>query len=229
MLFGSYARGDVSEQSDVDVLALSQSPRRPRRAGRVNLSYYDRPTLSGMAEHGSLFVLHLRIDGLILRDPDNLLRDCLQRYRQPSNYNGLRNHLRSVANFLDVGAEAYLTRWQAYNELALFLLRTTLYAEFAEAGKPMFSLSAIERVISRDDLSLALTIKNGTGASWRPFVAAKKLIEEKLGSTVRNEHGSIEALMTNVGYADPAVIGFGLKLLGREDPTLGYHFWTPSA
>ena len=40
MLYGSVARGDDREGSDVDVLALTRRPVPPRHAGRISVTSY---------------------------------------------------------------------------------------------------------------------------------------------------------------------------------------------
>ena len=143
MLFGSFARGDESLTSDIDILELSERRRRPYRSGRINVSVYDGPTLTRMAQRGSLFVLHLRLEGKLLRDKSGILTSCLQNYRRPATYEPFRSALRQLANLLDVNEEQYRKNWRPYNELALYIIRSEVYAQLEEAGQPMFSLRAI--------------------------------------------------------------------------------------
>jgi hypothetical protein len=222
MLFGSVARGDASPLSDIDVLQLSDRRTRPYKVGRTNVSVYDEATLLGMAHRGSLFVLHLRDEGQILRDSDGRLRKCLEAYQPQSDYEPYRRALRETANLLDVPKEEYKRRWKAYNEVAMFLLRSTLYAHFAEAGNPVFSLAVVQQRLERPDVADAFTLKSAPGPCYREFVVAGHLLSEFLRATIRNPFGTVEALVTNTGMENPLMLAFGLRLLGRKDFELSY-------
>jgi len=226
MVFGSFARGDASQDSDIDVLALARRRSRPARTGRVNVSVYDENTLVAMGEHGALFVLHLRSEGHILRDPGGKLSQCLDSYRAPSSYEALRATLRGVANLLDASESEYSQRWGAYNELAVFLVRSLLYAHFAEVGHPVFSLRVIKERMRRPDLDVALSLKTGRTPGFVEFGVARGLVEEFLGSAARNPFGTAEALITNSAAENPSILAFGLRLLGRQEAGLGYDLWT---
>lgn len=77
-LYGSSARGDVDELSDVDVLwiapkpsALKHSDLLQRQAGlgeRAAVSYYDWHQIGEMASYGCLFLHHLRLEGQPLHE-----------------------------------------------------------------------------------------------------------------------------------------------------------------
>jgi hypothetical protein len=223
MIFGSFARGDASEDSDIDVLVLAPRRSKPTKRGRVNVSTYDESTLREMAERGSLFVLHLRNEGRILRDDKGTLSRCLDSYRPPETYDQLRATLRQVANLLDVDEIAYAARWNEYNELALFVLRTLLYAQFAEDGAPVFSLQTIRQRVQRKGLDGAFALKASSGPRFEQFAVARSLVEDLVGSKARNAFGTIEALITNTGLENPSVLEFGLRLLGRRTSAFGYH------
>jgi predicted nucleotidyltransferase len=90
-LFGSVARGDTDDLSDVDVLvagelepqALSDLPY-PKE--RMSLVRYDWPELRQMAGYGSLFLHHLRLEGKLLFSPHEselaVLLEGLPQYRR---------------------------------------------------------------------------------------------------------------------------------------------------
>jgi hypothetical protein len=222
MVFGSYARGDPSEASDIDVLALTKRHSPSASRGRVTVSAYDEATLRGMAQRGSLFVLHLRSEGVVVRDAEGKLRECLDSYCSPNSYDPLRATLRAVANLLDATEAEYKQRWKGYNEVALFVLRSLLYAHFAEAGDPVFSLRVIAQRLQRSKLELALAVKFSRDPRFPAFAAARELVEELLGFEVRNPFGTVEALITNTSLENPPVLAFGLRLLGRESSELRY-------
>jgi hypothetical protein len=223
MIFGSFARGDPSEDSDIDVLVLAPRGTQPVKRGRVNVSAYDEHTLLGMAERGSLFVLHLRNEGRVLRDRRGRLEHCLNSYRAPNSYKPVRTTLRGVANLLDATEPQYTQRWKGYNEVALFVLRTLLYAHFAEAGDPVFSLRVIRQRMHREDLEVALALKTSQNPGFVEFAVARSLVEEFVEAKVLNPFGTVEALIANTALENPSVLAFGLRLLGRQTSEFRYH------
>src|SRR5262245_12176660 len=120
MLFGSFARGDDTGGSDVDVLELSPRSSHSVKVDRISVYGYSDARLRALAHSGSLFVLHLKREGRIIRDPDGRLAACLDDYIPPHSYQPFRASLRSIANLLDADATTYSSRFQVYNELAVF-------------------------------------------------------------------------------------------------------------
>lgn len=222
MLFGSVARGDASAASDVDVLQLLKKTRPSYRVGRVNVSTYDEGTLLSMAKSGSLFVLHLRREGVIIRDPGGRLLACLKAYVEPSSYGHLRSTLAEAANLLDVPPAGYEKRWEQYHQLSMYLLRTALYARFAEMGEPTFALQNVKKRIGREDLERALALRAASRPQLHDFVLARRLLEEFLDTRVHNPFGTVEALLTNRGLENSALLSCGLRLLASGDWKCGY-------
>jgi hypothetical protein len=73
-LFGSVARGDTDDLSDVDVLVAGDLEpqalsRLPYPKDRMSLVRYDWPELRQMAGYGSLFLHHVRLEGKLLYSP----------------------------------------------------------------------------------------------------------------------------------------------------------------
>lgn len=228
MIFGSFARGDASASSDVDVLELTDKRSRPYVVGRAHVYPYTDQRLRTMAESGALFVLHLRKEGLVFRDPNGALAQLLDSYSPPVSYDPYRLALRSAANLLDTSYERYSTRWKAYNDLAIFILRTTLYIHFVEMGDPVFSLAEIARRLQRNELKAALSLKSASTPDFDLFKSTGVYVSELLGTKIHNPFGSVEAFITNEGVRNPAVTVFGLRLLGNENPGMGYDLLTSS-
>src|SRR6266516_788528 len=77
MLYGSRARGRPRLDSDVDVLQLVPSRPGSYSVGRVNVAAYTPAHLMLLARRGSLFVRHLRDEGILLEDPKGVLARIL--------------------------------------------------------------------------------------------------------------------------------------------------------
>lgn len=83
-LFGSVARGDEEELSDIDLLVLGNDPRlRPsvirnrldlaNLPPKVSIIYHTPETLERFVRNGSRFVVHLQLEGEVLFDSDGRL------------------------------------------------------------------------------------------------------------------------------------------------------------
>jgi len=134
--------------------------------------------------------------------------------------------MRQAANLLDVNEDSYLSQWKRYNDLAMFIVRTTLYVIFAERQEPLFSLPEIAKRLERPDVASVLRLRKATFPAWELYAEARRLIAELLDTRIVNTYGSVEALVANCGLESPSVVALGLRLLGRESPALGYDVLT---
>lgn len=222
MLFGSTARGDRSVNSDIDVLELVSRRSKPYRIGRFNVSAYDKDTLIGLARRGSLFILHLKREGRILRDPTGELENCIASYREPSSYENYLEAVGSLMALLDVQHSGYSARWKAYNQVVVYIIRSVLYAQFAQSGVPAFATSALIERCPEPNLPTALALKRAVRPNFGSFSTARELAEKLTGESAVNPFGSMEALITNLAEVNPLIVGLGLRLLGEESFDLTY-------
>jgi len=96
--FGSHARGDASENSDLDICVFVNhlTPELLQAARASNLPYiikqknleitiYDVETANFMASSGSLFLWHLKSEGRIEYQANHFVNDLLRQLRPPTN------------------------------------------------------------------------------------------------------------------------------------------------
>src|SRR5262245_46459624 len=69
-LYGSVARGDADELSDTDVLLISDASDHPipavQAVAEASVSHYTWGQITSLAEVGSLFLHHLRLEGRVV-------------------------------------------------------------------------------------------------------------------------------------------------------------------
>lgn len=138
-LFGSRARGDYNEGSDVDVLLWTDGgwPQAATSYG-VALAHYPRDMLLEMAARGDLFIGHLVTEAVALWDPRDLLGELRRAYVRP------RDLSQVIANATDLG-RLLLGRDRhfppdLFNMRAAWVARTIMIARVAEEGELIFSL-----------------------------------------------------------------------------------------
>lgn len=136
LLYGSRARGAPRSDSDVDVLQLVSENPRTYSHGRVNVAAYTPDHLTLLARRGSLFVRHLRDEGLIIGDPVGSLAHILGAYEPPASYERLKREMALVLSI------PWATDAHEYEKGVLravcYASRTALYIKGAECGELTF-------------------------------------------------------------------------------------------
>ncbi|WP_054813445.1 nucleotidyltransferase domain-containing protein [Nocardia arizonensis] len=140
MLYGSQARGSADPDSDVDVLQVVPQNPGSYKAGRVSVTAYTPNHLHQMAAKGSLFILHLRTEGIRLTDPHGVLTRALDAYRPPAGYQRLVDELTAAAGALVVDRDQFREHFRSLGRLGIYLLRSYLYMTTIEAGAPDFDV-----------------------------------------------------------------------------------------
>lgn len=138
MLYGSRARGVARLDSDVDVLQIVPSRPSLYADGRVNVAAYTSAHLMLLAQRGSLFVRHLRDEGVILEDSYGILAQILATYRPPANYEVLKRELALALGATSaMGTEPFEA---GVLRLAIYAARTALYVHAVESGRLAFDV-----------------------------------------------------------------------------------------
>jgi hypothetical protein len=220
VLFGSCARGDADAGSDTDVavFAMAESPNDlvetkqslSKVTGNANLSVYSTRTTERMAEDGSLFLWHVRLEGQTLYTRSAWFQHTLtklQAYRA-------EKAARDIASFEIVIDD--IVRSLSSGSRTLLFEAATLFAVVRSlgmivemrAGVPSFSRSGpVQRLQHRMGSAFPLS---DTDVST--LLAAKLLYSQKANETVELRHDSC----TRMAHGIREIVAFAKRASYEE-------------
>lgn len=229
MVYGSQARGSADPGSDVDVLAVVDRAAGAYSVGRVAITAYTPAHLHAMAQASSLFILHLKTEGIVLEDAAGVLARALEAYVPIESYEAYRQQIRAAASVLHVHADLFATHGQSLARLGIYLLRTALYLNAAEAGRPGFDVTLAAAITGEKEVMRACSLKRARQFSAAdldllgravntvlgcereaPLTTAEELQTRALALSDVSPHAS--ALLVNVLFGPSEVDYVGLAL-----------------
>jgi hypothetical protein len=216
-LYGSHARGDAHEGSDVDILQVTPTHTAPYAVGRVNVTCYTLDQLLRLARKGSLFARHLIEEAVPLVDPSDLLGVLKSAYTRPPDYHGVMREVCGCAPLLDVADFQFYENAGGLSSLVSYLIRTYLYAAAFDRHGESFALGHVLELLGQQRASAILS-KVRSRQSISAFVEARAFFEQLTGTVCKRKEGSVEAFIVNASASNELAMILGLRLLARGRP-----------
>lgn len=195
MLYGSVARGTSDNGSDVDVLEVVSRRARSYKVNEANVTQYTPAHLHAMAQQGSLFILHLVTDGIVLSDHNGVLATALDAYVSPVNYDPVWGQLAVVSGVTDTSASNIEAHVESLCRLGIYILRTAVYIRAIEYGAPTFDVDLASACLGEPGLQQALLLRRREQFSLKDLIEIRRLIMRVIPGSQSNTFGSVE------GYA----------------------------
>lgn len=182
LLFGSRARGDQNDSSDIDLLAVTENEK-PAVTGpsKARLYQYSPSWLEAKAFDGDLFIWHLVSEALPIYDPTDRLGLLNKQFRFRSDYDEQISYASDIAWMIVRCGEQLpprtANRWLAWS------VRTISIARLAALRTPAFSANALAKALRYADISTLVSQKDaeayslGTGSALRNFLLVFGTVE----------------------------------------------------
>lgn len=217
LLYGSHARGDDEETSDVDVLQVTPTHSPPYSIGRVNVTCYTIEQLLRIARRGGLFARHVIEEAVPISDPRDVLGTMKAAYVPPVNYLVVKREVSDCAPLLDVLEPEFNQNAGGLSSLASYLIRTYLYASAFDQGARSFAMGHVLNELGQHRAGTVLSNVRSR-RSFPAFVAARTLFEGLTGTICRRTECSLEAFIVNASGHNELGMVLGLRLLARGRP-----------
>lgn len=220
LIYGSWARGDSDGDSDIDLILVDAVTKDwSRHDERVSIARYNIQDLSNLS--GTLFGYHLVRDGIVLHDSDGQLTDALAAIQAPEPKSVILR-VRSLAMVLDLSEGDRGKYIEGLTKVGRYLLRSAMYAQALDAGRPCFSVREIAE--RKHDPALATVLSSHVAIRPKASLEAFGDIRERLAAAVgplpSNPYGSLHALIEESWTHDRELSAFATLILAGEEDEL---------
>ena len=221
LVYGSRARADYIQDSDLDLLALVHEPAGSMTYRNANLSRYTSAQLRSAS--GTLFGMHIRRDGVVVADTCGELRSLIHEIEDPDPPRLLArvHHFSGILESSDRDLDLYLP---GLCRLARYLLRTAIYSLALADGRPCFSVRELAERFAEPELVALLSSDQDVVAepSSEEFEKLRRRLRAAVGAPERSCYRSLESLAVAAWDDDRELSTLAIMAMTGEDGEIDY-------
>lgn len=160
LLYGSHARSDNTESSDIDLFAISDEPNYQMIVqGKTNIACYPEMLAYERSQNGDLFILHICSEAKPIYDPENKLETLREKFKYKDNYKTEKTQASDLGWFL-VDNWRQIKNYALINKRIAWCVRTILIASSAEQRTPIFSSAELSLFSKKNYTKILIDSKN---------------------------------------------------------------------
>lgn len=164
LLFGSLARGDSSNESDIDILVAAPKGRLASvKEGAAEIQHTPQEKLLEMANRGDLFAIHLAYEAKVISDPSNFFQDFKFQLTIRRDYSKERQWAFSLLAYL-LTSESFSEKYELRNKRIAWCVRTVLISLLIERGRIIFSPAKIAKEYPAPFVGRLISLRRNTSS-----------------------------------------------------------------
>jgi len=185
-LFGSCARGDQEDSSDIDVLAVAREGKfKAVSLNKLNISIYPESYMIDNASRGDLFVLHIVREAKPIYDESGIFSKLKSTFRYKDTYEQEIKLASDLGWFITTWKERFKDQ-RLFNKRMAWCLRTILIAKSTEEGEPTFSAAKLAMLAESDSVLKVIEQKDRKTID-REVVRQFEVLLQKFGRPIPRE------------------------------------------
>jgi hypothetical protein len=162
ILFGSTARGDNDDRSDVDILILEDDAfPKSIKEGALEIQRLSRHSAMHKAISGDLFILHVVHEGKVISDPSGFFNSLRESFVIKENYASERREALLLASFI-TSNWLHFTNKTLLNKRIAWSVRTIVISQLVEEGRIIFSPNGLCESVPEMDISSLISLRRSS-------------------------------------------------------------------
>lgn len=220
VIFGSYARNDYNEDSDIDILLVHPEYYPTVQIDKLSISTYSTEKLIEFAKNGSLFILHLIKEGKLLNGHP-IIETLSKEFKMP-DFRILSKELVQSSKLINIDERVFQKYSIKIIGVQKFVLRSIIYMKGIENGADTFNIYKVLEHISLEELNYIFDRTFQKNMKFNQFQSINKIIASLLEITFEKEFLSIEAIILNNHPKKNLLHTLGMSILKKDSVGIDY-------
>lgn len=193
-LYGSYARGDHHDHSDIDLFAITDADSYEyKSSGKANISCYPLETVMERCRNGDIFFLHIAKESRPIYDPSDLITRLIESFEFKTDYSYEIKNAADIAWTLIQNKELFIN-YKKYNARLAWCLRTILIAKAAESRKAIFSAAELGKFSNNQNVEVSINNRENEEIDEKLIDTTKAILKKYNTTPPKTEKYPIKIL-----------------------------------